>query len=113
MGIPFLGTFLTLSFFVIILGVIAYYLKKYNPINSNHLLKNRNIRILNRMALTPKANLFIITYENKVKLLGVSDNNITILDDMKDLNEEEIKNLIENQQIVTNFENLLKNKFKK
>lgn len=91
MNAPFLSTFLYLIFFVILIGFIAYFLKKYNPINSPILLKQRNLRVINRISLTPKSHLYIVCYENKVKLLGVTESNITIIDTLENLTENEIE----------------------
>lgn len=108
MNIPFLNTFLLLILLVSIVGLISYFLKRYNPITNNSILKKRQVKIINRISLTPKSHLFIITYEGKTKLLGVSDNNINILDTLNDLTDEEIQ-LMENQNIVPDrFKHLFK-----
>jgi len=108
MNIPFLNTFLLLILLVSIVGFISYFLKRYNPVTNNSILKKRQVKIINRISLTPKSHLFIISYEGKTKLLGVSDNNITVLDNLSDLTEEELS-MVENQKLMTDsFKNILK-----
>lgn len=111
MSLSLITAFLTLSAFVVVVWIIAYFLKKYNPLNTNIILKNKNIKILNRLSLTPKSNLFIVTYEGKVKILGVTEQSITVIDSLQDLTDQENQTLIENQQIAQNIYAGLKQNF--
>lgn len=76
-------TFLTLLAAVAVLGIILYFVKKYgNKINSDS--NQIELKILAKMPIPPKNNLYVVRAGNKTLLIGASDKSISTLSELED-----------------------------
>lgn len=110
-------TFLTLFAAVAVLGAILLLIKKYgNKINNNSNLLE--LKILAKMPLPPKSNIYIIKAANKTLLIGTSDKNISTLAELDSDNPQSVKKEIakrkpEIEADNLSFTNFLKSTLKK
>lgn len=110
-------TFLTLIAAVSVLGAILFLIKKYgNKINNNSNLIE--LKILAKMPLPPKNNIYIIKAADKTLLIGTSDKSISTLAEIDSpdsanvkIKSMKIKPEIEEDSL--SFTNFLKSTLKK
>lgn len=82
---PMLETFAILAAAVALLGIVLFLVKRYVA-KVNNGTGVEQIKVISKVNLMPKNQIFIIEVNNKKLLIGVSEKNINLL---KDLSENE------------------------
>lgn len=90
-----LKTFSILLVIVAALFATAWVIKKYGPVA--RVKKTTGLSVTGQVALNPKASLAIVRAGGSVLLLGVTQNNVTLIKDLgKDEFEKAIQDIEEN-----------------
>lgn len=104
-GVDFTSYFITLFVLLIVVVLLGYIsaklrnrgaLPKLNlPFGVGNVLKNKNIRLVERFALEPRKNLYIVNVGSKNWLLASSENNLQVVSevDLEDDDSSEIKEM--------------------
>lgn len=79
---PITQAFATLALAVAAIAIIFWLLKKYSKKISPK-LGNKNIDIKSRSSLTPKSHLYIVEVEGEKLLLGVTENSVNLIKELK------------------------------
>lgn len=87
-GGGFFRVFMTLGVLAVACGSAAYGLNRWSKKATNKNIKNTRIKVLTSHHLGPKKNLTIIQVAGETILLGVTDNNITMLKTLSLLDDE-------------------------
>ena len=77
--------FIILGFLTIVLLVVKKYGARFG---FNRSFKNKNLYLEDHIALGPKRNACVVVYKGKKFLLGVTDNNISLLSVLDDRENE-------------------------
>jgi len=90
--IDILKAFLPLVIIFILLFGVLLLLKKYSFSISGKRMRSLNINIIHNQLILPKKYLSLVRVQNKILLLGISENNITLLKEMDDTlqNDDEL-----------------------
>jgi len=82
--------FFTLIITLSILILMFYFLKKYSNKITGALGTRQGMKVIARLPLTPKSSIFTVDIEGRRYLLGVTEQNITMLDELEpSLNSDE------------------------
>jgi flagellar protein FliO/FliZ len=68
---------------MLLFGVLLL-LKKYSFSLSGKKMQSLNVNIIHNQLILPKKYLSLVRVQNKILLLGISENNITLLKEMDD-----------------------------
>ena len=94
-------TFITLSAAVALLGIILLVVKKYgNKMNSGN--SQIDLKVLAKLPLPPKNNIYLVKAGNKTLLIGANDKSITTLAEL-DENQLDDSNLLKNASLSKKF----------
>ena len=74
--------------FMLLFGVLLL-LKKYSFSLSGKKMQSMNVNVIHNQLILPKKYLSLVRVQNKILLLGISENNITLLKEMDDTLQEE------------------------
>ncbi len=76
---------------VCILAMVLFILKKISK-RQNDKNFGFDLNVISKISLQPKNHLFVVKAANKILVLGVSDNNISILTELEPNFDEELQN---------------------
>ena len=74
--------------FMLLFGVLLL-LKKYSFSLSGKKMQSMNVNVIHNQLILPKKYLSLVRVQNKILLLGISENNITLLKEMDDTLQDE------------------------
>lgn len=80
-------TFLSFGLILFLMAVLFYALKKFYPNFSGSSQQGLIMRIYGKLQIQPRKSIYIVRVLNKVLVLGVSENSISVL---SELNEPEM-----------------------
>lgn len=82
-----------LIIFMLLFGVL-WLVKRYSSSLSGKKMQSLNVDILHNQLILPKKYLSLVRVQNKILLLGISENNITLLKELDDVltNDDSIMN---------------------
>lgn len=82
--IDIIKSFLPLVIMFMLLFGVLLLLKKYSFSLSGKKMQSLNVSIIHNQLILPKKYLSLVRVQNKILLLGISENNITLLKEMED-----------------------------
>ena len=82
--IDIIKSFLPLVIIFILLFGVLLLLKKYSFSLSGKKMQSLNVNIIHNQLILPKKYLSLVRVQNKILLLGISENNITLLKELDD-----------------------------
>jgi len=82
--IDIIKSFLPLVIIFILLFGVLLLVKKYSFSLSGKKMQSLNINIIHNQLILPKKYLSLVRVQNKILLLGISENNITLLKELDD-----------------------------
>jgi len=96
-------------FFFILVIAGAYYCTKWISKRSLGTTKNRNLKVVEKVALDKDKSFVTLKHNDKIYLVGITNQNITVIDTL--VSQEEIKK--EELSVVPSFQETLMNLIKK
>jgi flagellar biogenesis protein FliO len=84
MGNEIYTTFMMLLLIVGVLGVVLFFVKKFAKKAQKKISGGVELQVVSRIALQQKSHLCIVKADKRLLLIGVTDNNISILSDLTD-----------------------------
>lgn len=89
---------LYIVFFVIVL-IGCYFITKWISVKSYTLIKSRNLRVIERIPLDKDKSIILLERGDKVYLLGVTSNGMSILDTLS--KDDIVENKVNKESFIT------------